>query len=140
MKYTVLWILFPFLMPYIAHAQEAEQAAAGGFSFFIPMILVFFVFYFLVARPQKKHQQEELKFQQTLQKGTEIYTKSGIIGTVVGITDRFITLEVSENSKIKILRNQVGGKLEDLNRPSKKQKEKTTPQVLGRGSHAPKRS
>ncbi len=75
----------------------------------VPVILIFFIFYFLMIRPQKKQMDEEKEMLEKLEKGTEVFTKSGIIGTVVGITDKVVTLEVSKDVKVKILKSQVGG-------------------------------
>lgn len=76
---------------------------------FVPMILIFFIFYFLMIRPQKKQLDEEKEMLENLQKGTEVFTKSGIIGTVVGLTDKVVTLEVAKETKIKFLKSQIGG-------------------------------
>jgi len=44
-----------------------------------------------------------------LGKGDEIYTKSGVIGTITGLTEKIVTLEIAQNVKIKVLRGQIGG-------------------------------
>ena len=44
-----------------------------------------------------------------LSKGDEVYTKSGVLGTIVGLSDKVIILEISDGVKIKILRGQIGG-------------------------------
>jgi preprotein translocase subunit YajC len=80
----------------------------------VPLVLVFFVFYFLMIKPQKKKMQQEQQFLQTLQKGDEVYTKSGILGTITGITEKIITLEVAEGSKLKILKTQIGGSAKSI--------------------------
>ena len=95
-------------------AQTAAQAGPSGFMSFLPLILIALIFYFLIIRPQKKKLNEEVKFVNALQKGTEVYTKSGMIGTIVGITDHITTLEVSDGVKIKIIKSQIGGLASDL--------------------------
>jgi preprotein translocase subunit YajC len=62
-----------------------------------------------MIRPQKKRLDEENAMLAALGKGDEIYTKAGILGTVVGMTDKVITLEVAEGVKFKVLRSQIGG-------------------------------
>ncbi|WP_127716043.1 preprotein translocase subunit YajC [Halobacteriovorax sp. HLS] len=92
-------------------AQEATAAAApGGLASFAPMIIIFAIFYFLMIRPQSKKLKEEQALLATLGKGEEIFTKSGIIGTITGLTDKVVTLDVAEGTKIKVLRSQIGGK------------------------------
>jgi len=76
---------------------------------FMPFIFIFIIFYFLMIKPQKKKLQEENNLLANLAKGDEIFTKSGILGTIQGITDKVVTLEVCEGVKFKVLRSQVGG-------------------------------
>ena len=92
-------------------AQEAVAAAQpGGLQSFLPMILIFGIFYFLMIRPQSKKLKSEQVMLGELGKGEEIYTKSGILGKITGLTEKIITLEISEGTKIKVLRSQIGGK------------------------------
>ncbi len=97
-----------------AFAQEAATQTPNAMVSFIPFIMIFFVFYFLMIRPQKKRLEDEAKFNSALQKGDEVYMKSGVIGTIYGITDKIITLEVSEGTKMKFLRSQVGGATKNI--------------------------
>lgn len=112
-----------------AFAQEAAAPAAAAsqpsaLAQFLPFILIFVIFYFLMIRPQKKKMQEEQKLLNALEKGDEVYTKSGIIGTIVGLTDTVATLEVGENSKMKILRGSIAGKADTLfKKPEEKKAE-----------------
>lgn len=96
------------------YAQEATAQAANGFSQFIPLIAIFFIFYFLMIRPQKKKMDEEQKFLDSIKKGDEVFTKSGLLGKVHGLTDKIVTLELEEGVKIKYLRSQIGGLSKDL--------------------------
>ncbi|MCK5884557.1 MAG: preprotein translocase subunit YajC [Bacteriovoracaceae bacterium] len=98
-----------------AIAQDAAPAAANaaqpnGIMAFMPFVVIFIIFYFLMIRPQKKKLQEEQTMINALGKGDEVYTKSGILGTITGINETVVTLEVSEGSRIKVLRSSVGGK------------------------------
>jgi preprotein translocase subunit YajC len=91
-----------------AMADTAPQAGNPLMSF-VPMIVVFVIFYFLLIRPQTKKAKQEQELIAKLGKGDEVYTKSGLIGTIYGLTEKVVTLEVSEGVKIKILKNQIGG-------------------------------
>ncbi|MCR9204917.1 MAG: preprotein translocase subunit YajC [Halobacteriovoraceae bacterium] len=86
-----------------------EGAAANPMTNFLPIIMIFGIVYFLMIRPQKKQLEAEKSMMSGLNKGDEIYTKSGILGTIVGMTEKVITLEVSEGFKIKVLKSQIGG-------------------------------
>jgi len=112
--------MFPFLYSTLAHAQEAAQNAAaatgapkqpGALEMMLPFVFIFAIFYFLVIRPQVKRQKTHQKFITELKKGDEIITASGILGVIEGMTDRFVTLEVSDGVSIKVLRSQIASNL-----------------------------
>jgi len=97
-----------------AFAQAQTAANANPMLQFLPLVAVFVLFYFLMLRPQKKKMEEEQVMLSALQKGDEVYTKSGFIGTIYGLTDKVVTLEATEGVKFKVLRSQVGGLLKNI--------------------------
>jgi preprotein translocase subunit YajC len=96
------WLVAP------AYAQEAAQQP-NVLVQFAPFLIIFFIFYFLMIRPQKKRMMEEQNLLNSLNKGDEVYTKAGIIGTITGLTEKVVTLEISQGVKMKVLRSQIGG-------------------------------
>lgn len=101
-----------------AFADTANQAAATAapaatppqpstLGMMLPFVLMAAVFYFLMIRPQQKKMKEHEQLVNTLQKGEEVITRAGIIGKIHGIADKFITLEVDQNVRIKILKSQI---------------------------------
>ncbi len=107
-----------------AEAQTAAASNPNGIMSFLPFIVIFGIFYFLMIRPQKKKIEEEQTMLAALGKGDEIFTKSGILGTIVGMTDKIITLEVSDGIKLKMLRSQIGGLANKIFAPAKKEEGK----------------
>jgi preprotein translocase subunit YajC len=98
------------LITSVGLTQTAEAVAKPNpIATFAPFILIFLIFYFLMIKPQKKKIQEEATMMNTLGKGDEVFTKSGLLGTITGMTEKIITLEVAEGVKLKMLRNQIGG-------------------------------
>ena len=91
------------------HAQAQNTAQQNPVMSFLPFIIIFVIFYFLMIRPQKKKLEEEQSMLKALKNGDEIYTKSGLIGTIAGQTEKVITLEVAQGVKMKILKSQIGG-------------------------------
>lgn len=87
---------------------------------FLPLVAVFLIFYFLMIRPQKKKFEEEQAFINKLAKGDEVYTKSGLIGTIFGLNDKIVDLEVSNGVKLKILKSQIAGLSETVLKNDKK--------------------
>lgn len=92
-----------------AASTPAAQQQPNALMTIAPFVLMFVVFYFLLIRPQKKKMQEERKMISSLGKGDEIFTKSGILGTIVGMNERVATIEVSEGVKFKIIKSEIGG-------------------------------
>ncbi len=84
---------------------------AGGFASFIPLILIFVVFYFLLIRPQQKQAKQQQAFLSDLKKGNKVMTKGGIHGTITNLTDTVVTLEVAKDVAIKISRDAIGAPL-----------------------------
>ena len=78
-----------------------------GVTPFIPLILIFAVFYFLILRPQQKKQKEQKKFLSELKRGDRVVTNAGIIGTIRTVSEKFVTLEVDDGVCLKVLRSQV---------------------------------
>ena len=98
-----------------AHAQAAAGAPAQNpLMSFIPFVLVFVVMYFFMIRPQKKRMQEEQTFLSKLGHGDEIFTKSGILGRITGISEKVVTVELEGGSKMKVLKSHIGGSAKSL--------------------------
>ncbi len=91
------------------HAQAAAGAPQNPMLQFLPLVIVFVIFYFLMIRPQKKKFEEEQDLLSKLAKGDEVYTKSGIIGTIFGINDKIVDLEVADGVRMKVLKSQIAG-------------------------------
>ncbi len=91
-------------------ALAAEGSGpAGGFASFIPLILIFVVFYFLLIRPQQKTAKQHQLYLSELKKGNKVITKGGIYGEITGLTDSVLTLEIAENIQIKVTRDAIAG-------------------------------
>jgi len=95
----------------IAHAAGPAAGAAGGIASFIPLILIFVVFYFLLIRPQQKSAKQHQLFLNELKKGNKVMTKGGVHGVITGLTDTVIKLEIAKDVIVKISRDAVAGPL-----------------------------
>jgi len=99
-----------------APADVPPQPGIGGML--VPFIAMFLVVYFLMIRPQQKKMKEQQAMLSSLQTGDEVITVSGIIGRITGLTEKVVTLEISDGVKIKVLRSHVGqvvkGQIKDL--------------------------
>ena len=85
-----------------AYAQTAAAGPMDGVMQFLPIILMFAVFYFLLIRPQQKKAKEHKALIEALSKGDEVVTNSGIAGRVAKVGDDFVALEIAANVEIQI--------------------------------------
>ena len=92
---------------FIASAYAQDAAPQGGLLSFLPLIVIFVVFYFLLIRPQMKRAKEHKQLVSQLATGDEVVTTGGILGRVTHVGDSFITLELADNVKIKIQKHAV---------------------------------
>jgi preprotein translocase subunit YajC len=83
----------------LAHAQSAAAPAPGGAAMiqqFLPLIIIFILFWFMLIRPQMKRAKEQKKMLAELAKGDEVVTASGQVGKIVKIGDQYVSLEISD--------------------------------------------
>lgn len=85
-------------------AAQGETSTAGAFtSMLFPLLMLAFVFYFIIYRPQKKQEKEVNNMRNSLAVGDEITLNSGIIGKVLNIKDDTITIETgADRVRIKV--------------------------------------
>ncbi len=104
-------------------AQEGAQqtgSAAGpmgacgggqgmGIEFIVWMVFLFGLMYFLLIRPQKKQRQQHEEMVKSLKKGDRVVTTGGILGTLKGLSENVATVEVSDNTNIRIRKEYIAG-------------------------------
>jgi len=103
---------------------QGGAGQAGGIAGFLPIIILFAIFYFLLIRPQQKKAKEHREMIANLKKGTRIITSGGIYGTILSIDDTTIGLEIAEKVKIKISRGNVAAVISDSEPVQKEDKKK----------------
>lgn len=88
--------------------MPGAQAQTNPILSFLPLILMFVVFYFLLIRPQQKRQKEHAEMVKDLKKGDRVVTSGGIIGTVHTLQDDYVVLKVGDQDmKLEVLRSAV---------------------------------
>ena len=94
--------------------------SASGIGQFIPLILIFVIFYFFLIRPQQKKVKEHREMVKNLKRGDEIITSGGIIGTVERVLeDDRIEVNISDGVKVEVIKNTVQGHLKKLKEEKK---------------------
>lgn len=86
-----------------------NPAQPSALEMFLPFGFILVIFYFMIIRPQGKRMKEHEKLVSDLKRGDAVITQSGILGTIDGMTDAVVTLEVAPNVKIKMLKKQIAG-------------------------------
>jgi preprotein translocase subunit YajC len=93
----------------IAYAMGSQMGAgqSNQIMAFLPLILLFAVFYFLLIRPQQKRAKTHKQFIENLKKGDRVVTSGGMYGTITGVTDDSATIEVAEKVRVKVLKSAI---------------------------------
>ena len=82
--------------------------SSSGIGQFIPLILIFVIFYFFLIRPQQKKVKEHKIMVQNLKRGDEVITSGGIIGTVERVfEDDRLEVKISDSVKVQVIKNTV---------------------------------
>ncbi len=98
-----------FLSTALAQGAPAAAAKPTIIETLFPFAIILVFFYLFLGRPQQKKLKEQQAFLSSLKRGDEVITNGGIFGEITGITEKFVTLQVADNVRIKILRTQILG-------------------------------
>ena len=87
----------------------AAGATPGGPDLmgFVPLIVIFVLFYFMLIRPQMKRAKEQKNMMDALQKGDEVVTAGGQLGKVVKVSEGYISLEIAENVVVTVQKQAI---------------------------------
>ncbi len=109
----------------IAYAMgQGGEAGQGGFQAFIPLILMFVIFYFLLIRPQQKKTKEHRQMIDNLKTGDRIITSGGLHGRITGVSDNALTVEIAEKVRVKVNRASVSAMMQTGTPPAAAKKDK----------------
>ena len=101
-----------------AAEQTTDQAASpqGGnpFSFLLPLLPIFLLFWLLMIRPMKKQEAQRKALLSSLEKGDKVLTNGGIIGYVVSANDDELVVRIDENVKVKMVKSGIAQNLTKL--------------------------
>ena len=90
-----------------AHAQVGGEGPGGMLTTFLPLILIFVVFWFLLIRPQQKKAKEHKAMVGALAKGDEVVTNGGLLGRITAVGDAFVTMELAQGMEVRVQRSAV---------------------------------
>ncbi len=103
-------------------AMAPPQGGQGGtdYSWILMFAVVIGIFYFMIMRPQQKRQKERQKLLDSMKKGDKVITAGGLHGTIVGIEDKTLLLQIADNVKVKVERSSISvvNKIGEIEAPS----------------------
>ena len=92
--------------------------SGSGFAQFIPLILIFVIFYFFLIRPQQKKAKEHKLMVAALKRGDEVITSGGIVGKIERVLgDDRVDIQISENVTVQVVQSTIQNL---LNKPNTK--------------------
>jgi preprotein translocase subunit YajC len=100
-------------MLYAMAQPQGGNAEGGLISTLIMFSLIIGIFYFLILRPQQKRQKERQKLLEALKKGDKVVTSGGMYGTIAGLDEKTVLVQVAEGIKIKFERGSVNAILRE---------------------------
>lgn len=102
-----------------AGAPQPGAQAPAPWTSMVPLVLLLVVFYFILIRPQQKKAKEHQQLLTTLRPGDKVQTSGGVIGTILTVKDKVVTLRSAE-TKLEILKGAVSEIVERSGEPSDK--------------------
>jgi len=91
---------------FISNAYAAT-ATSTDFTSFLPLIVMFVLFFFMIIRPQMKQAKEQRNMIAALQKGDEVVTSGGIVGKVTKVTEAFVVVEIAPETEITVQKHAI---------------------------------
>ena len=92
---------------FINNAYAAPAAPANDFMSFLPMIIIFVLFYFMLIRPQMKQAKQHKAMIDALKVGDEVVTTGGVVGKVTKVNEGFVSVEIATNTVINVQRQAI---------------------------------
>lgn len=84
--------------------QPGTQPQGMGLGAFVPMILIFAIFYFMLIRPQQRREKERRAMIANLKAGDRVVFAGGILGVITNVKDNILTIKVADNVKLDVTR------------------------------------
>ncbi|PKL83748.1 MAG: preprotein translocase subunit YajC [Ignavibacteriae bacterium HGW-Ignavibacteriae-3] len=97
----------------LAMAPQGEQGGGGMISTLIMFGAIFAIFYFMIIRPQQKRAKEQKAMLEAIQKGDKVVLTGGLHGTIAGLEEKAVLIDVGNNIKMKFERSAVAVVLKD---------------------------
>ena len=95
--------------PADAGAAQAPAQQGGGLGMFVPMLIIFAIFYFMMIKPQQRKEKERRKMIEELRAGAKVVFAGGFIGTIVEAKEKTFKIEIAGDVVVEVARAAVQG-------------------------------
>lgn len=92
---------------FISNAYAAGASGSNELMSFLPLVVIFVLFFFMIIRPQMKAAKEQRAMIAALQKGDEVITSGGIVGKISKVSEAFVSVEIAPNTEITVQKQAV---------------------------------
>ena len=99
--------------------NEESPGLFGGMSF-LPLVLIFAIFWFVMIAPERKNRKKREAMLATIKKGDKVMTSSGMYATVANIQEDVVTLQIADGVRVRFSRSSVQTVVEDETAGDKK--------------------
>jgi preprotein translocase subunit YajC len=98
------------MMTYLAlPVAFAEGSSAPAYVQFVPIVLIFAIFYFVLIAPMRKRQKALQQLIENLKKGDRVITNGGLYGSVAAVEEKWVVLKVADNVKLRVAKSAISG-------------------------------
>ncbi len=104
-------------LAFLLQAAPGPGGLGGTLSGFLPLILVFVIFYFVLLAPMRKQQKKTKEMLAALKKGDRVLTSGGICGTVSQVEDQWVWVKITDTVKVKMARSAITSLIQDGEAP-----------------------
>jgi preprotein translocase subunit YajC len=95
--------------PFLVAMGASPQGGAAAWVQFVPFALVLGIFYFIILLPMKRKQQKVQAFLAELKVGDRVVTSGGIFGSITGMTEQAVQIQIAEKVRIQVSRAAIVG-------------------------------
>ena len=92
---------------FISNAYAADAVTAASLTSYLPIVVIFVLFYFMLIRPQMKQAKEHGKMLAALQKNDEVATSGGLVGKVIKVGESFVSLEIAPEVTVQVQKHTI---------------------------------
>ena len=91
---------------------DAQAQQAGGLGMFVPMLIIFALFYFMFIKPQQRKEKERRKMIENLRAGTRVVFAGGLLGRIDEVREKTFVVEVESGARLEVTRDAVQAAVE----------------------------